>query len=280
MGAITHMHTHTHTPTCPYTGPACLQACVHACAHLHASTRLTITHARTRMTPHITRPPSSPAQVHDGIQFCCTLLYHLRQILLHHPEWSSICSKDPVAARSGAAASGAAAGSGAAASVGVVAAGSGAAASVVDVAAGSGAAASVGVVAGDWQRVTVPGGYLLWSKNARRLDAHCTCALHALKGHQGCKMDRTLNCRGDVGGNRGRPVGRLLLWLSMGDGLSRDDHRGLKSPVGGLPLHAMRESARMSFSARAESEPLVAAILADERPQRDTEASSEPQVSI
>ena len=130
--------------------------------------------------------------------------------------------------------------------------------------------------AGDWQYLDVPGGYLAWSKNSRNLDAHCT--LHG----PSCKTDRTLKANARNRG-QGRPLGRHLLWLALGNDpsmvRSREDHMRLKLEIGPVAWHARRCRERQTFESQAPDNHLIAAMLADERPRHADEADNEPSVA-
>ena len=120
---------------------------------------------------------------------------------------------------------------------------------------------------GDWLRIDVDGGYLLFSATLQRLDAHCTRA-----GHDGCKADRTLRPAGNGRGGQGRPVGRQLAWLSLGNGVpTAADHGDLRCVVGGVSYHSHRTNVRTAFERLAATNTLAAQILAAERPTRAEE---------
>ena len=145
--------------------------------------------------------------------------------------------------------------------------------------AGSAAAAGAGgsgdaraPLAGDWVRIDVPGGYLNWSKKKGELNAHCTT--HG--DGRTCKCDR-VSGPGHDAGNRGRPLGRQLLWLSWGAGLTHKEHLDSKTQVGKESLHDDRLEKRREFVAPRD---FVEACERGEveRPPKDGE-DEEPLIS-
>jgi hypothetical protein len=127
------------------------------------------------------------------------------------------------------------------------------------------------------RRIEVPGGYLLWSSKHRTLDAHCLCG-HATQKQGMCKADRTL--KPSTGGRQncgqGRPLGRHLLWLSIGTAYDRADHLDAKKNVGGPSFHVQRAHCRALFELRAQEDATIAEFLSSidgERPARDGETS-------
>jgi hypothetical protein len=124
--------------------------------------------------------------------------------------------------------------------------------------------------AGDWVRVDVAGGYLMWSKAKGELNAHCT--RHGSDGRT-CKCDRVAGPRPGV---KGRPLGRHLLWLAMGEVLNAADHIAFKLKVCKADHHAERLAHRIAFAASAVG-PSVD-LLNGERPPHGGEGA-EPLVS-
>ena len=124
---------------------------------------------------------------------------------------------------------------------------------------------------GDWERVDVPGGYLLWSRRLHQLDAHCAT-------HPNCKMDRTLNAprfSGSFSG-QGRPVGLHMAWLAAGPTTAdKYEHLELKKSLGRIGSHAARVRGREVFMGMAQANLVARAILEDERPRHEGE-SAEP----
>ena len=114
---------------------------------------------------------------------------------------------------------------------------------------------------GDWRRIDVDGGYLLWSKTGKQLDAHC-------QRHKDCKVDRTLRPAARGTSSQGRPLGRQLAWLAAGATCpTRAEHQGLKATIGRPESLAMRIAARSLFWEEvAARDPIALEILADERP--------------
>ena len=125
--------------------------------------------------------------------------------------------------------------------------------------------------AGDWQRVDVPGGYLMWSQARRAINAHCLCDGHG--GARHCKWDRTVKA-GD------RPLGRQVAWLQLGtcdDACgTRQQHIDLKRDVGKAHYRAMRQAGRDRALHLAATCPDMAALMAFESPSGIDEA--EPHV--
>lgn len=120
--------------------------------------------------------------------------------------------------------------------------------------------------AGDWRRVDVDGGYLLWSKIGKQLDAHCL-------QHEDCKADRTLRPAVRGTSSQGRPLGRQLAWLAAGTTCTtRAEHQKLKATIGRRDSLDVRIAARTHFSEQvALRDPTALEILADERPRRRDE---------
>jgi hypothetical protein len=146
-------------------------------------------------------------------------------------------------------------------------------------AAGEGADGDVSDVhlSGDWKRIDVPGGFLMWSKVSRALDAHCSCAAHR-RGTVRCKTDRTLRESRSHDGGQGRPLGRLLWWLASGADLDGAGHRAFKKSAGTVVNRQSRLQCRYAFQVLALSNPVAADILKDERPQRAGECCPEPEM--
>ncbi len=120
-------------------------------------------------------------------------------------------------------------------------------------------------------QIAVEGGTLRFSKAAGSLDAHCC--------HHGasCKTDRTLTQEGDT---RGRPLGRHLLWLSMGEGLSPEGHKGILKSVGQQAYHGLRLNLRSDFTLEARTNRDMKAVLEAERQRLSPkDVGSEPLVS-
>ena len=90
-------------------------------------------------------------------------------------------------------------------------------------------------------------------------------------------MDRTLKsstARGRSG--QGRPAAMLALWLKT-PCANRDDHQMEKLSVGGRARYNARLEARKALQDLAATNPLAAAILADEACPGDGEGE-EPEV--
>jgi hypothetical protein len=125
-----------------------------------------------------------------------------------------------------------------------------------------------GGLGGDWVRLDVQGGYLLWSQSKNSLDAHCTSC------DSQCKTDRTLKA-GSGSSGQGRPLGRQLLWLRLGCDRSavpsRVDHGALRKSMGTDTWHAERSAIRTEFTTQFGADDVAQAILAAERPRRDGE---------
>ena len=115
---------------------------------------------------------------------------------------------------------------------------------------------------GDWMRLDVRGGYLLFSPSLQRLDAHCSGNSHPAS----CKCDRTLRAqRGATMSGRGRPLARHLLWLEEGLTMDAGAHRRRKSTAGAIDTHARRFHIRQRFEQDYRDDPTAQAILAAER---------------
>jgi hypothetical protein len=95
-------------------------------------------------------------------------------------------------------------------------------------------------LSGDFTAVAIEGGFLRFSKNLGRLDAHCKQANHG----PGCKLDRSL---------RKRVLGLSSLWLAAKCD-TKADHDSLKSELSRALHYAARCEARDRFVARAAAE--------------------------
>ena len=111
------------------------------------------------------------------------------------------------------------------------------------------------VLTGDWLRVHVEGGWVLWSASQKRLDSHC--GVHAEK----CRMNRGLG-RGCIG--------LACAWLKAGDPKDPDGtmHDELKMVVSSATYFEERQACRRAFESLAEDRQpqaeLVRQILAQE----------------
>ncbi|CAK0794156.1 unnamed protein product, partial [Prorocentrum cordatum] len=113
--------------------------------------------------------------------------------------------------------------------------------------------------AGDWVRIDVPGGHLMWSRNHSKLDAHC--GVHG----KSCKCDRTYR-------SGQRPLGRQLAWLEMvhveGVAVDQDTHsRELKDLVGTRDYYGVRQWCRSKFEEFADGNPIAKALVEHESPE-------------
>ena len=133
------------------------------------------------------------------------------------------------------------------------------------------AASRASRAAGDWRRVDVPGGYLMWSSPRKAINAHCLCEGHG--GARRCKWDRIVKA-GD------RPLGRQMAWLQLGchgDACAtRLHHQDLKAELGKAHYRALRQAGRDEALRLAATNQDMAELIAFESPSGGDEA--EPHV--
>ena len=122
--------------------------------------------------------------------------------------------------------------------------------------------------AGDWLRINVLGGYLMYSERFALLDAHCTC--HG----KNCKTDRTLGVSA--------PVGRHMAWLTVGADPQlypdQKSHLELKRDIGLEEYFAIWEDGRAMFMEGVDKA-ITAKIVKQETHRAGEGPGVEPRIS-
>ena len=111
---------------------------------------------------------------------------------------------------------------------------------------------------------------------ARSIDAHC--AFHGTA----CKSDRSIPLPGSTAGQKGRPLGRHLLWLSLGRPVSSQtpaEHKALLRTVGDVEHHSERARLRRAFELVASGTDDGRDLLRLGRIPGFLDFAGEPQVS-
>jgi hypothetical protein len=128
---------------------------------------------------------------------------------------------------------------------------------------------------GSW---TVPGGWIVFDAEQKSLDAHCEFAIHHMKGNA-CRCNRKATAYEKAKQPetlaQGRPLGYLLLWLSLGCRCERNcvDHRQMSSRRERTAAHKKLLSweARNAKRQWAKGRPELAGLFLKERKLRPLE---------
>ena len=102
-------------------------------------------------------------------------------------------------------------------------------------------------------KIDVLGGHILFSQSAQSMDAHCAT-------HKNCKCDRSV--APTLGNNKGRPLGRHLVWLAEGGRFAtREEHAAFKREIGLAVFEEDRKDARKELEARSRTDAVAAIFL-------------------